>query len=59
MEILELLEKKIDMLLERLKKLEQENKNLRVELEREKDIRNKVNLKIDNLLQKMEEIDIK
>ncbi|GAB6887321.1 hypothetical protein JCM13304A_08190 [Desulfothermus okinawensis JCM 13304] len=58
MEILDLLEKKIDHLLGKLRELEEENKQLKEELIREKGIREQVSKKIDNLLQKMEDIDI-
>jgi len=58
MEVLDLLEKKIDYLLNRVKELEEENKRLNEELVREREIREKVSKKIDNLLQKMENIDI-
>ncbi len=58
MELLDLLEKKIDYLLNRVKELEQENKRLNEELAKEKEIREQVSKKIDNLLQKMEDIDI-
>ena len=58
MELLDLLEKKIDYLLNRVKELEQENKRLNEELAKEKEIRELVSKKIDNLLQKMEDIDI-
>jgi len=58
MELLDLLEKKIDYLLNRVKELEQENKSLNEELAKEKEIREQVSKKIDNLLQKMEDIDI-
>ncbi len=52
MEILDLLEKKIDHLLGKLRELEEENKQLKEELIREKGIREQVSKKIDNLLQK-------
>jgi len=58
MEVLDLLEKKIDFLLNRVKELKEENKRLTEELAREKEIREQVSKKIDNLLQKMEDIDI-
>ncbi|WP_461833790.1 hypothetical protein [Desulfothermus sp.] len=58
MELLDLLEKKIDYLLNRVKELELENKRLNEELAKEKEIREQVSKKIDNLLQKMEDIDI-
>ncbi len=58
MEVLDLLERKIDLLLERVKGLEEENKRLREEIEREKLIKEDVLKRVDNLLQKMEDIDI-
>ncbi len=58
MEVLELLEKKIDFLLDKIEKLAQENKRLKDELEKEKRIKEDVLKRVDNLLQKMEDIDI-
>ncbi len=58
MEVLELLEKKIDVLLERVKRLEEENKRLKEEIDKEKMIKEDVLKRVDNLLQKMEDIDI-
>ncbi len=58
MELLELLEKKIETLLEKLRRLEEENNQLKQELKKEREIKDNVSKRIDILLQKMEDIDI-
>lgn len=58
MELLELLEKKIETLLEKLRRLEAENNQLKQELKKEREIKDNVSKRIDILLQKMEDIDI-
>ena len=58
MEVLELLEKKIETLLERLRRLEAENNQLKQDLKKEREIKDNVSKRIDILLKKMEDIDI-
>ncbi|MCF8029711.1 MAG: cell division protein ZapB [Desulfohalobiaceae bacterium] len=58
MEVLDKLEEKIHNLLERIQTLEEENRGLKRELEQERETRQRVSQKLDNLLQKIDEADI-
>ncbi|MCF8037864.1 MAG: hypothetical protein K9K79_00970 [Desulfohalobiaceae bacterium] len=59
MEIIEKFEQKILGLVQRLKELEAENEELRKKLRQEQQAKEKVVQRLDNLLQKIQEIDIK
>jgi uncharacterized coiled-coil DUF342 family protein len=58
MEVLDKLEQKIHNLLERIQTLEEENRGLKKELEQERETRQQVSQKLDNLLHKIDEADI-
>lgn len=58
MEIFEKFEEKIHLLLERLKALEAENRELKAQLAQEKRTKEQVSKGLDKLLQKIQEIDI-
>jgi cell division protein ZapB len=58
MEILEKLEHKIDGLMNRLRELEAENSRLQAELDDERANKQKIMEKLDNLLQKVQEMNI-
>ncbi|MCF8105012.1 MAG: hypothetical protein K9K64_05990 [Desulfohalobiaceae bacterium] len=58
MELFEKFEQKIHDLLRRLKELETENSELRERLQQEQQAKEKVVQGLDNLLQKIQEIDI-
>ena len=59
MEVFEKFEQKILGLVQRLKELEAENEELRQRLRQEQQAKEKVVQRLDNLLQKIQEIDIK
>lgn len=58
MQLLETLENRIDKLLRKINELEEENSKLKSELDREKETKQIVSKRLDNLLQKIEEVDI-
>ena len=58
MEVLDKLEEKIHNLLNRIQTLEDENRGLKKELEKERENRQQVSRKLDELLQKIDEADI-
>lgn len=58
MDIFDKLEQKIEILLKKVKELQEENSLLKQELEREKETKQEVSKRIDSLLQKLEDIDI-
>ena len=58
MEVFEKFEQKILGLVQRLKELEAENEELRQRLRQEQQAKEKVVQRLDNLLQKIQEIDI-
>ncbi len=58
MQSLDALEDKIDKLLGKIRDLEEENSNLRSKLNQERESREIVLKRLDNLLQKIDEVDI-
>ncbi|MCF8085631.1 MAG: hypothetical protein K9J48_01935 [Desulfohalobiaceae bacterium] len=58
MEILDKLEERIHNLLRRVQSLEEENRGLKRELEQERENKEYVTQKLDDLLQKIDEADI-
>lgn len=58
MQLLDTLEERIDKMLQRINELEEENKSLKSQLNREKETKEVVLNRLDNLLQKIEEVDI-
>ncbi len=58
MQLLDSLEERINKLLYRIEELKEENSELKTELNREMEIKQIVSKRLDNLLQKIDEVDI-